>query len=252
MRLYGCGILGIQASNCSTLSILRTEIYECSQGAAQFFQTDGIVFDSCDIHDVPSPSLTFTECGDKSWNSQPIPALNGIYDLDENHNLVELENRREEVFTGKIEDLANPFANEPPHHYQAGTPRTLFAESVQKAIADGDWERLADRLGYPVQIFTPEYSFYFWTKEEFMDSVSNVNFLQANFNDDYRKRIAAADILEFGDCVFGETICDHLIAFSCFGGEVKEDNLFVTAISLSTPLYPGRAYAEAVPTIPQP
>ena len=44
MRLFGCGILGIQASQCTSLDILRTEIYECSQGAAQFFQTDGIRF----------------------------------------------------------------------------------------------------------------------------------------------------------------------------------------------------------------
>ncbi|MBO6014119.1 MAG: right-handed parallel beta-helix repeat-containing protein [Oscillospiraceae bacterium] len=83
MRLYGCGVLGLQTANCSSLDIRRTEIYECSQGAAHFFQTDGIVFTDCDIHDVPSPMLVFNECGDKIWNETPISGLSGEYDVDE-------------------------------------------------------------------------------------------------------------------------------------------------------------------------
>ena len=83
MRLYGCGVLGLQTANCSSLDIRRTEIYECSQGAAHFFQTDGIAFTDCDIHDVPSPMFVFNECGDKIWNETPISGLNGEYDVDE-------------------------------------------------------------------------------------------------------------------------------------------------------------------------
>ena len=89
MRLFGCGILGIQASNCATLGVLRTEIYECSQGAARFYRTDGIVFDSCDIHDVQSPALVFNECGDKVWNGEAISGLNGEYDVDVNGSLTQ-------------------------------------------------------------------------------------------------------------------------------------------------------------------
>ena len=81
MRLYGCGILGIQAASCTSLDIRRTEIYKCSQGAGQFFQCDGISFYDCDIHDVPSPALRFTECGDKTWNGEPVSGLNGMYDV---------------------------------------------------------------------------------------------------------------------------------------------------------------------------
>ncbi|MCR5090970.1 MAG: right-handed parallel beta-helix repeat-containing protein, partial [Oscillospiraceae bacterium] len=88
MRLYGCGILGIQASYCSSLSVLRTEIYECSQGAGSFFQTDGIVFTECSVHDVPSPSLFFTECGDKVWNNEFISGLDGMYYVDRNGTLI--------------------------------------------------------------------------------------------------------------------------------------------------------------------
>ena len=90
MRLYGCGVLGIQAANCKRLAILRTEIYECSQGAGEFFMTDGIAFDSCDIHDVPSPALVFTECADKTWNNEPIVPFSGMFDVGDDHNLVEV------------------------------------------------------------------------------------------------------------------------------------------------------------------
>ena len=82
MRLFGCGILGIQASGCSSLAILNTEIYECSQGAASFRETDGIIFRDCEIHHVPSPALVFSECGDKTWNGEPIPGFSGMYDVN--------------------------------------------------------------------------------------------------------------------------------------------------------------------------
>ena len=90
MRLYGCGVLGLQTAYCRRLSVLRTEIYECSQGAGEFYQTDGIAFDSCDIHDVPSPALVFTECADKTWNSEPIAPFSGMYDVDADGSLTEI------------------------------------------------------------------------------------------------------------------------------------------------------------------
>ena len=96
MRLFGCGILGIQTFNCSTLSVLKTEIYECSQGAGQFFQTDGIAFDSCHIHDVPSPALIFTECGDKTWNNEPIVPFSGLFDVGDDWKLVEINSMEEQ------------------------------------------------------------------------------------------------------------------------------------------------------------
>lgn len=89
MRLYGCGILGIQAIGCASLDILRTEIYECSQGAGQFSQCDGIRFLDCNIHDVPSPAFSFTECGDKTWNNEPVTGLNGMYNVADNGALTD-------------------------------------------------------------------------------------------------------------------------------------------------------------------
>ncbi|MCR5576672.1 MAG: right-handed parallel beta-helix repeat-containing protein [Oscillospiraceae bacterium] len=257
MRLYGCGILGVQASRCTSMEILRTEIYECSQGAAQFYQTDGIIFDSCFVRDVPSPALVFTECGDKSWNSVPLSGLNGMYDVDEN-GVIPYETilRKEGAdYLGTLDELLNPYADEPTHHYQAGYPQAEFVYAVRQAIADGDWETLADKLNYPLNVFTEGYGFHLWTREEFMNSVGNENFMHNTFNEDYRQRIADSSIVEIGNCVFGETFCDHMLAFSCFGDEVTEDTLKVTAISFAGPLWPGRseaAYVQAVPPTPMP
>jgi len=45
---------------------------------------------------VPSPALTFTECTDKTWNSEPIPAQNGSYDVGADFKLTEFEQHAEE------------------------------------------------------------------------------------------------------------------------------------------------------------
>lgn len=158
MRLYGCGILGIQASNCTTMSILRTEIYECSQGAGQFFQTDGIIFTDCDVHDVPSPAFRFTECGDKTWNGESLSGLNGMYDVNADGTLSapmyeDGASREESEFHGGVNDLENPFAGEPTHLFQDGLPAGVeFAVAVQQAIVGDDWEALADKISFPLQL----------------------------------------------------------------------------------------------------
>ena len=69
-RLFGCGILGVKTSDCADISLKETEIYECSQGAGEFHDTDGISFLDCNIHDVPSPHFRFFSCSDLSWNGE--------------------------------------------------------------------------------------------------------------------------------------------------------------------------------------
>jgi beta-lactamase regulating signal transducer with metallopeptidase domain len=256
MRLYGCGILGIQASNCTTLSILRTEIYECSQGAGMFFQTDGINFTDCDVHDVPSPALSFTECGDKTWNGVPLSGLNGMYDVDKN-GIIPYETfplKDEAEFHGGVNDLGNPFAAEPTHHFQAGYPQSMFAYSVQQAIVEDDWRALADKISFPLQFFTDGTSFVIHNREDYLKMVRDGYFTNELFTDTFRfkERIAADDLSEFGSCIFGDTCLDHLIAFACFGDQAAEENLKITAISVLTPFWPGQAYVQAVPPTPQP
>ena len=253
MRLYGCGILGLQTSQCDDLLVKQTEIYECSQGAGQFFQTDGITFEDCNIHDVPNPALIFNECGDKTWNGETLTNLNGAFDISESGELTEHVVSRDESpeYTGSVEDLGNPFADEPSAVYAEDTPQARFASFVQKAIADGDWEALADRMAFPVQFFLDGYSVVIHDREEFLSSV-DIHTGNSPFTPRVCERFANASLEEFGSCVFGTTCLDHLIAFGCYGDSVTEDNLFINAISTTTPLWPGRAYAQAVPPTPQP
>ncbi|MBQ6464699.1 MAG: right-handed parallel beta-helix repeat-containing protein [Oscillospiraceae bacterium] len=81
MRLYGCGILGVEASWCSAFKLIDTEIYECSDGGVQMYYTNGIEFTGCSIRDVPSPALCLVVCGDVSWNGEPLTAE--YYDMED-------------------------------------------------------------------------------------------------------------------------------------------------------------------------
>ena len=67
--LFGCGVWGIRANNSVTGEILRTEIYECSAGAAVFNSTDGFVFTDCSVHD----------CRSKDWGSDKWSPCDIIY-----------------------------------------------------------------------------------------------------------------------------------------------------------------------------
>ena len=259
MRLYGCGILGIQTSQCTSIDVRRTEIYECSQGAAQFFQTDGIIFTDCDVHGVPSPAFRFTECGDKIWNGEALASLNGMYDVKTDGTLSApmyegVPSGEDSEFHGGVEDLSNPFAAEPTHHFQAGYPQSMFAYSVQQAIVEDDWGALVDKISFPLQFFTDGTSFVIHDREEYLSMVRDGYFTNELFTDTFRfkEQIAADDLSEFGSCIFGDTCLNHLIAFACFGDQATEENLKITAISVLTPLWPGQAYVQAVPPTPQP
>ena len=259
MRLYGCGILGIQASQCTSIDVRRTEIYECSQGAAQFFQCDGLNLLDCDIHDVPSPAFRFTECGDKTWNGTPVDGLSGMYDVDENGNLAAFEFPREDQDDHfGAENLVNPFAEEQNVIYGSDTSQGSFAEFIQQAIVNDDWEALADRIAFPIQFFTTNYSFVIHNREEYLQMVQNGYFTSPFFEETFgfHQRISEADPTVFGSCVYGNTCLGHLIAFTSAGNTATEDNLYITAISVVTPLWPGVSVAEAqaqaqVPPTPQ-
>ena len=259
MRLYGCGILGLQTGQCSDLLVKQTEIYECSQGAGQFFQTDGIHFEFCDIHDVPNPALVFSECGDKTWNGEVISGLNSVYDVNADGTLSEHPNvgsaDEEAEFHGGVEEMLNPFANEPTLRFAEVFPAgEEFTAAVQQAIVSDDWAALADRIAFPLQFFTDHYSFVIHDREEYLGMVEDGYFMNELFTDTFRfrERIADADTSSYGSCVFGNTCLDHLIAFTVTGTEPTVENIQITAISVKEPFYPGQAYAEAVPPTPQP
>ena len=87
-RLFGCGILGIQTADCGDFTLERTEIYECSQGAGDFYKTSSIVFHDCSVHDVPSPQFVFSGCRYIEWNDEPLGGTQ--YDVGEDGWLVDL------------------------------------------------------------------------------------------------------------------------------------------------------------------
>lgn len=79
-RLYGCGILGIEASFCSELKVKNCEIYDCSQGGVRLYETRGAAFTGCDIHDVNGSAISVTECTDIFWDD--IILSDGWYELE--------------------------------------------------------------------------------------------------------------------------------------------------------------------------
>ena len=71
-RLYGCGILGIEAMYCSDLSVSDCEIYDCSQGGVRLYLTDRASFAGCSIHDVMGAALSITECAGILWDGYAV------------------------------------------------------------------------------------------------------------------------------------------------------------------------------------
>ena len=88
MRLYGCGVTGVDAFMCTGVDVINTEIYECSYGAVYFSMTSDINFKNCNIHDVPSPALTFSECKNITWNDQNLEGDELRYDVEHDGTLV--------------------------------------------------------------------------------------------------------------------------------------------------------------------
>ena len=81
--LFGCGVFGIRADNSIRGDILRTEVYECSEGAAALTRTDGFVFTDCSVHDCVGTDWTtgkpasvnvivMSDSGDCSYNGMPL------------------------------------------------------------------------------------------------------------------------------------------------------------------------------------
>ena len=88
MRLYGCGDMGIDTFMCSDIDVIGTEIYECTSGACDFYETSGINLKDCNIHDVPSPALRFTGCEKITWNGQKLEGKELRYDVKADSTLV--------------------------------------------------------------------------------------------------------------------------------------------------------------------
>ncbi len=93
--LFGCGVWGIRANDCVQGDILRTEIYECSEGAVIMSRTSGFVFTDCSVHDCAGEDwnsskmtahnyMSVSDCGDITYNGTPIPT-GGVWEIGDGH-----------------------------------------------------------------------------------------------------------------------------------------------------------------------
>ena len=89
MRLYGCGDMGIDTYMCTDIDVINTEIYECTSGGCYLLCTKGITFKDCNIHDVPSPALWFSECRSITWNGKKLEGNELRYDVKADGTLVD-------------------------------------------------------------------------------------------------------------------------------------------------------------------
>lgn len=229
-RLYGCGVLGLSGESCTSITAQDCEIYECSLGAVDFSESDGIRFLNCSIHDVPSPALRFFNCGDLSWNDEPL--LGRRFDLDQEGKPVSLDYdpaRDENPQEGGGEGLY-PFDLFAPGDFPEDE-KLAFAREVQHDIARGDWEALSGRLRYP---------FHILTGRESVDAMSREDFLALDLDallpPSFRLEVGEAPLDAYGISYMGNTFCGGKLAFARVRDSESGDDLRLTCISPAAPL----------------
>ena len=233
-RLFGCGVLGLECRSCTGLSAKDCEIYDCSQGGVYMWRTDGVRFEGCDIHDVPSPALNLRECGDKSWNGEPMTGE--MYDLGADGTLLELENvSNADGYAEVYPESIYPFDLLPPRDFiPNGTPTDevfVFAGEIQQNIAEGNWEALSEQLYYPFHILTGTRSIDALSPEDFLALD-----LDALLTPEFRRQIADAPLDSFGASLFGNTFCGGYLAFGLDRTADAAPLLRLTAASLAAPM----------------
>jgi len=60
--LYGCGVLGVTASNCKHMSISFSEIHHCSYGAFSLESCRDVDIKRCNVHDIPGSTYSLYNC----------------------------------------------------------------------------------------------------------------------------------------------------------------------------------------------
>lgn len=231
-RLYGCGTSGVDAFSCTGLRVLRTEIYDCSQCASYLTLTDGIELSDCDIHDVPSPALLISECGDITWNGAPV--TNGWYDVaggslvgvgEGSYNVTDTDTLAA-MTPSELDGFLAPDGEAELFPWPEGGRELLFALKVQKLIADGDWEGLADNAAFPLLISLPQGNLRVDSREDLLASD-----LGSLLSKDYRARVGAAS-LEGGmsQTAIGNGFADNAVLFRHAESEYGEDTIRVCAL----------------------
>ena len=232
MRLYGCGTLGVEAYNCTAFAARSTEIYECSQGGVSMNRTDGIAFVDCDVHDVPSPALSFYMCGDKAWNAEPLTGT--AYDISSDGRAVECSAvvggslEEGDILKMSLEQL-DAFLVMPefptPVAWPEGGAELSFAQTVRQLIADGDWEKLADRICFPLLLCAPDGNRRVESREDFLALD-----LDAILNESFRQRIGGDALEAMSVNAFGNGIVRNSVTFSHMEDKNGADVILIVAI----------------------
>ena len=70
--LFGCGVNGIVATQCSGFKVSDTEIYECSWTAAQLYTCTGFSFARCSVHDCGSDTIRLADSSRIFWDERSL------------------------------------------------------------------------------------------------------------------------------------------------------------------------------------
>ena len=71
--LFGCGVWGLHANQCSNVTLDETEIYSCSQGALTLYNCNTVTMTKLDIHDMPDPATAWLDgCTNVTFDGQPL------------------------------------------------------------------------------------------------------------------------------------------------------------------------------------
>ncbi len=246
-RLYGCGILGVRSSDCSEISLMETEIFECSQGAAKFYRTDGVHFTDCSIHDVPSPHIYHQECSDVTWNGETMPG--DRFDVDADSEPIaqtgfrtENGNATYETYEISLRDIVNPFAGERARSMEPNSAKAQFAALVQKTVGEEDFETLADMASYPLYLFYGDSGLIISSREEFLDCLNSESFRSEVDVGEWVTTISDASLDEYALSALGDTVLDHYFAIAVRNSGTDwptADDVSITAISFTDPIWPG-------------
>lgn len=70
--LYGCGVIGVWAYDCEDMSVVNTEIYDCSFVAVSIHNCKNASFENCDLHDNGNDSYWTDDCENVTVDGKAI------------------------------------------------------------------------------------------------------------------------------------------------------------------------------------
>ncbi len=70
--LFGCGVNGIVAEQCSDFNTNNTEIYDCSWTGAQLYTCENFNFENCSVHDCYSNTINLADSRRILWDETEL------------------------------------------------------------------------------------------------------------------------------------------------------------------------------------